>query len=80
MNDLDDAKLKIEIDEIMKRIDIILKKVENHVPVRKKESIQDEDYNFPGLHSCQGLRIMVYNSFSNKQIEFFRRHHGINKE
>ncbi len=51
MNDLDDAKLKIEIDEIMKKIDIILKKVENHDPVRKKESIQDEDYNLPGLHS-----------------------------
>jgi hypothetical protein len=43
MNDPDDTKLKAEIDEIMKNINIIIKKIENLDPDKSKESRQNED-------------------------------------
>jgi hypothetical protein len=43
MNDPDDTKLKAEIDEIMKNINIIIKKIENLDPVKSKKSRQNED-------------------------------------
>ena len=38
MKDLDDLKLKAEIDEIMKSVDTIMKKVETVVPAQQDES------------------------------------------
>jgi hypothetical protein len=43
MNDSDDRKLKAEIDEIMKNINNIIKKIENPDPVNSKESTQNEN-------------------------------------
>ena len=43
MNDLDDTKLKAELDEIMKSIDNIMKKIESVNPVKKEESEYNED-------------------------------------
>ncbi|MEA1948665.1 MAG: hypothetical protein U9N83_15350 [Thermodesulfobacteriota bacterium] len=43
MNDPDDMKLKAEIDEIMKNINNIIKKVENLDPVKSERSRQNED-------------------------------------
>jgi hypothetical protein len=38
MKDVDDLKLKAEIDEIMKSVDTIMKKVETVVPAQQDES------------------------------------------
>ena len=43
MNDPDDTKLKAEIDEIMKNINIIIKKIENLDPVKNKKFKQNEE-------------------------------------
>jgi len=43
MNDPDDTKLKAEIDEIMKNINNIIKKIENLDPVKSERSRQNED-------------------------------------
>ncbi|MGB2930013.1 MAG: hypothetical protein WBB70_14000 [Desulfobacterales bacterium] len=43
MNDSDDRKLKSEIDEIMKNISNIIKKIENLDPVNIKKSTQNQD-------------------------------------
>jgi hypothetical protein len=43
MNDSDDRKLKAEIDEIMKNISNIIKKIENLDPVNIKKSTQNQD-------------------------------------
>ena len=43
MNDSDDRKLKAEIDEIMKNINKIIKKIENLDPVNNKKSTQNEN-------------------------------------
>jgi hypothetical protein len=43
MNDSDDRKLKAEIDEIMKNISKIIKKIENLDPVNSKKSTQNEN-------------------------------------
>ena len=43
MNDPDDTKLKAEIDEIMKNIKNIIKKIENLDPVKSERSRQNED-------------------------------------
>lgn len=43
MNDSDDRKLKAEIDEIMKTISKIIKKIENLDPVNSKKSTQNEN-------------------------------------
>jgi len=43
MNDPDDKKLKAEIDEIMKNVYNILKKVESLNPVKSTESKQNEN-------------------------------------
>ena len=43
MNDSDDRKLKAEINEIMKNINNIIKKIENLDPVNSKKSIQNEN-------------------------------------
>ncbi len=37
MKDVDDLKLKAEIDEIMKSVDTIMKKVETVVPAQQDE-------------------------------------------
>jgi hypothetical protein len=42
MKDREDLKLKAELDEIMKSVDIIMKKVETVMPVKEKE-IQPEN-------------------------------------
>ena len=43
MNDPDDIKLKAEIDEIMKNINNIIKKIENLGPVKNEKSKQNKD-------------------------------------
>lgn len=43
MNDSDDRKLKAEIDEIMKNISKIIKKIENLDSVNSKKSTQNEN-------------------------------------
>ena len=43
MNDPDDTKLKAEIDGIMKKINAIIKRIENLDPVKSKKSRQNED-------------------------------------
>jgi hypothetical protein len=43
MNDSDNKKLKAEIDEIMKNINNIIKKIENLNPVNSKKSTQNEN-------------------------------------
>jgi len=43
MNDPDDTKLKAEIDEIMKNINNIIKKIENLDPVKSERSRQNKD-------------------------------------
>ena len=43
MNDSDDRKLKAEIDEIMKNISKIIKKIENLDPVNSKKSTQNKN-------------------------------------
>jgi len=43
MNDPDDTKLKAEIDEIMKNINNIIKKIENLDPVKSEKSRQNGD-------------------------------------
>lgn len=43
MNDTDDAKLKNEIDEIMKRIDETLKKIELLDPAKQVLARQDKE-------------------------------------
>ncbi len=43
MNDPDDTKLKAKIDEIMKNINNIIKKIENLDPVKSERSRQNED-------------------------------------
>ena len=37
MNDIDDAHLKAEIDQIMKSIDNTIKKIEKIVPLKKEK-------------------------------------------
>ncbi len=43
MNDPDDEKLKVEIDEIMMNINNVMKKIENLDPNTSNESKQNED-------------------------------------
>ncbi len=43
MNDPDDEKLKVEIDEIMMNINNVMKKIENLDPDTSNESKQNED-------------------------------------
>ena len=43
MKDPDDTKLKAEIDEIMKNINNIIKKIENLVPVKSEKSSPNEN-------------------------------------
>jgi hypothetical protein len=43
MNDPDDTKLKAEINEIMKNINTIIKKIESLDPVKSKKSRQNEN-------------------------------------
>ncbi|MGD2150175.1 MAG: hypothetical protein PVJ20_04535 [Desulfobacterales bacterium] len=43
MNDPDDIKLKAEIDEIMKNINNIIKKIGNLDPVKSEKSRQNKD-------------------------------------
>ena len=43
MNDSDDRKLKAEINEIMKNINNIIKKIENLDPADSKKSTQNEN-------------------------------------
>jgi hypothetical protein len=43
MNDSDDRKLKAEIDEIMKNISKIIKKIENLDPVNSKKSTENQN-------------------------------------
>jgi hypothetical protein len=43
MNDSDDRKLKAEIDEIMRNINNIIKKIENPDRANSKESTQNEN-------------------------------------
>jgi hypothetical protein len=38
MKDREDLKLKVELDEIMKSVDIIMKKVETVVPAKEEET------------------------------------------
>ena len=38
MKDREDLKLKVELDEIMKGVDIIMKKVETVMPTSEEES------------------------------------------
>ena len=38
MKDREDLKLKIELDEIMQNVDIIMKKVETVVPAKEEET------------------------------------------
>ena len=38
MTDVEDLKLKTEIDEIMKSVDNIMQKVETVIPVKQEES------------------------------------------
>ena len=38
MKDRDDLKLKVELDEIMKSVDIIMKKVETVMPAKEEET------------------------------------------
>ena len=43
MNDSDDRKLKAEIDEIMKNVNKIIKKIEDFDPVNSKKSAQNDN-------------------------------------
>lgn len=43
MTDLDDAALKAEIDQISKKIDAIMKKVEELYPTQPKPAEQGQD-------------------------------------
>jgi hypothetical protein len=43
MNDSDDRKLKAEIDEIMKNISKIIKKIENLDPVNSEKSTENQN-------------------------------------
>ena len=43
MNDPDERKLKAEIDEIMKNVNNIIKKIENLDSVSSKKSTQNEN-------------------------------------
>ena len=43
MTDTDDKKLKAEIDEIIKRVDTILKNIDELSPAPKEEQKQNED-------------------------------------
>ncbi len=38
MKDREDLKLKVELDEIMKSVDIIMKKVETVIPAKEEEA------------------------------------------
>ena len=38
MKDSEDLKLKVELDEIMKSVDIIMKKVETVMPAKEEET------------------------------------------
>jgi len=38
MKDREDLKLKVELDEIMKSVDIIMKKVETAMPAKEEET------------------------------------------
>ena len=38
MKDREDLKLKVELDEIMKNVDIIMKKVETVLPAKEEET------------------------------------------
>jgi hypothetical protein len=38
MKDREDLKLKVELDEIMKSVDIIMKKVETVIPAKEEET------------------------------------------
>jgi hypothetical protein len=38
MKDKEDLKLKVELDEIMKSVDIIMKKVETVMPAKEEET------------------------------------------
>lgn len=38
MTDIEDLKLKAEIDEIMKSVDTIMQKVETAIPAKQEES------------------------------------------
>ena len=38
MKDREDLKLKVELDEIMKNVDIIMKKVETVIPAKAEEA------------------------------------------
>lgn len=43
MDDIDDMQLKNEIDEIMKHVDNIMKKIEAIIPQNQEESTQEEN-------------------------------------
>jgi len=43
MTDPDDLKLKAEIDEIMKSVDIIMTKVETVIPARQEDAQPQND-------------------------------------
>jgi len=43
MKDREDLKLKAELDEIMKSVDIIMKKVETIMPVKEKEILPENE-------------------------------------
>jgi hypothetical protein len=43
MNDSDDRKLKSEIDEIMKNVNNIIKKIEEFDPVNSNKSVQNDN-------------------------------------
>ena len=44
MNNLDDTRLKVEIDEITININSIIKKIDEFNPAGKKEPTNDEDW------------------------------------
>ncbi len=43
MDDIDDIQFKTEIDEIMRNVDNIMRKVELLTPQKEEESAQDEN-------------------------------------
>ena len=44
MQDKEDLKLKAELDEIMKSVDIIMKKVETVIPAKPEETQPDSEW------------------------------------
>jgi hypothetical protein len=43
MKDREDLKLKVELDEIMKSVDIIMKKVETAIPAKEDETQSENE-------------------------------------